>query len=90
MGRTCSTIWGEEDIGGKARRKGTTKKTGTQVFRQYYEYNKIDLSEHGTESSGSINAGRFLSSCRIGGFSRTAQLKMMTMMMIKDCSCAQA
>jgi hypothetical protein len=30
--------------------------------------------EHGNESSGSINAGKFLSSCTIGGFSRRAQL----------------
>jgi hypothetical protein len=30
--------------------------------------------EHGDEPSGSINAGKFFSSCTIGGFSRRAQL----------------
>jgi hypothetical protein len=30
--------------------------------------------EHGNEPSGSINAGKFLNSCTIGGFSRRAQL----------------
>jgi hypothetical protein len=30
--------------------------------------------EHGNEPSDSISAGRFLSSCTIGGFSRRAQL----------------
>jgi hypothetical protein len=30
--------------------------------------------EHGNEHSGSINAGKFLSSCTIGGFSRRVQL----------------
>jgi hypothetical protein len=29
--------------------------------------------EHGNEPSGSINAGKFLKSCTIGGFSRRAQ-----------------
>jgi hypothetical protein len=59
---------------------------------------KIDLSEHDTEPSSSIKAGKFLSSCTIGGFSRTAHLmmmmmmmmKMMMMLMIKHCFCAQA
>jgi hypothetical protein len=27
--------------------------------------------EHGIESSGSINAGKFLSGCTVSGFSRT-------------------
>jgi hypothetical protein len=31
-------------------------------------------SEHGNEPSGSINVGKFLSSCTTGGFSRRAQL----------------
>jgi hypothetical protein len=31
-------------------------------------------SEQGNEPSGSINGGKFLSSCTIGGFSRRAQL----------------
>jgi hypothetical protein len=30
--------------------------------------------EHGNEPSGSINVGKFLSSCTTGGFPRTAQL----------------
>jgi hypothetical protein len=30
--------------------------------------------ERGNEPSGSINAGKFLSGCTIGGFSRRAQL----------------
>jgi hypothetical protein len=30
--------------------------------------------EHGNEPFGSINAGKLLSGCRIGGFSRRAQL----------------
>jgi hypothetical protein len=31
--------------------------------------------EHGDEPSGSINAGKFLSGCIIGGFSRSVQLR---------------
>jgi hypothetical protein len=31
--------------------------------------------EHGNEPSGSINDGKFLSSCATGGFSRRAQLR---------------
>jgi hypothetical protein len=31
-------------------------------------------SEHGSEYSGSINVGKFLSSCTIDRFSRRAQL----------------
>jgi hypothetical protein len=30
--------------------------------------------EHGNKHSGSINAGNFLSSCTVGGFSRRVQL----------------
>jgi hypothetical protein len=30
--------------------------------------------EHGNEPSGSINAGKFMSSCTTGSFSRRAQL----------------
>jgi hypothetical protein len=30
--------------------------------------------EHGNEPSGSINVGKFLSSCATGGFSRRTQL----------------
>jgi hypothetical protein len=33
-----------------------------------------DSCEHGDEPSGSINSGKFLSSCTIGGFSRRVQL----------------
>jgi hypothetical protein len=31
--------------------------------------------EHGDEPSGSINAGKFLSGCTMGGFSRRTQLR---------------
>jgi hypothetical protein len=38
----------------------------------------IDMAqdrEHGGEPSGSLNAGKFLSGCTIGSFSRRAQLR---------------
>jgi hypothetical protein len=34
----------------------------------------VGSCEHGNEPSGSINVGKFLSSCVTGGFSRRAQL----------------
>jgi hypothetical protein len=45
--------------------------------------------QHGNEPSGSIKAGKFLSGCTIGGFSRRAQLCKYEIQMQFQMHCGQ-